>query len=218
MTDKELDEILQKYAESTRNSKEVAFKKLNEKPVPERKHTKKFKPQHIFAVAVCVVVLVLTITLPLTLVNKSSGNSLTYFDNSELTYKGVENVSILKNEYNINAYYPMSKEISADLISSKNNILRGATINYVFTGNYLTLIELSIIPNNCRIKTYEKFFELNSKQQWKEYEIRSYKEYNEKNRTYDYKVYFTDGTYDYFVTGNTTSDIDATELLDILYA
>ena len=44
MTNKELDELLKKYAESTRSDKEVSFKKLKEKnPQKIMIHMKKYK-------------------------------------------------------------------------------------------------------------------------------------------------------------------------------
>lgn len=220
MEDKELYEILKKYAESTRSDKEVAFKKLNEKPKEEVKQCtqKKFKPRYAFAIAMSLIVIVLCVTLPITLTDKPQDMAPTFCETAEIFYNGEQSIDVLKNNYNIDAYYPSYTEDAVLSISSrKDSSLRGAFLGYSIEEN-IVFIDFVIIPKTHILQMYEDYFDLPNVQQWDEYEIKSLKEYNAETERYDLQIYFSDSKYDYFVTANSDSEVGATELLDILYS
>ncbi|MDE6060093.1 MAG: hypothetical protein K2G31_01280, partial [Clostridia bacterium] len=108
MDNKELDEILQNYAKSTQMDKDIAFKKLNEKPQPEKRPKKRFKPQYVFYIAVCVIAVVLCTVLPLTLTNDSAqtNEAPIYCGSGGVDYHLEDDFSALRTKYCIDAFYP----------------------------------------------------------------------------------------------------------------
>ena len=225
MEDKELYEILQKYADDTRGNKDTAFKKLNQKSQEEVKLSRKrFKPQYIFAMAVCVIAIVLSIALPITLKDKPQGVAEPiYCTVTEIEYRVEDSISTIIDKYNINAYYP-TYVIDADsmailsIISNKEDSLHGVRISYVLEEEQLIFIDLTIIPKTHILRQYEKYPSLQEQQKWQEYDIRFFVEYNSRRKMYDMKIYFTDNNgYDYFVDVESDEEIEATDILNILY-
>ena len=89
MNDKEFDEIMHKYVESTKLDKDIAFKKLKNNSERKKKTRMKYNPKIAFAAMLCTIIVVLSITLPLTLIKdnqnvykyntKSKTLQITYF-------------------------------------------------------------------------------------------------------------------------------------------
>lgn len=89
MNDKEFDEIMHKYVESTKLDKDIAFKKLKNNSESIKKTRMKYNPKIAFAAMLCTIIVVLSITLPLTLIKdnqnvykyntKSKTLQITYF-------------------------------------------------------------------------------------------------------------------------------------------
>jgi len=227
MDDKELYETLEKYAESTRSDKSVAFKKLNEKPQEEvRRSQKRFKLQYLFAAAACMAVIVLCITLPLTLTDKSTdapqGEEPTYCNGGELAFNMEESIDVLKEVYGIYAFYPTleldSDNMAVNSISSYNDsTLHGALLGYCILEDVFTFIDVAIIPKTHVVQIYEDYFELTNVQQWRGFELKYEVELNADTELYDMKIYFSDEKYDYFVSVNNEVPTDAAAIMDILY-
>lgn len=229
MDDKELNEILNKYAESEKGNMEVAFAKLNAKPKEERRARKRMKPRYIFATAMmCAIVLVLCITLPITLTGNSDPDSSnftpqpvepTYFDEIDLDYTVEDSLSFLKNAYGIDAKFPNREaETIKSISSSKDSEMKGALLDYLICEDYEVDIRLHIIPKMYIINIFESYFTLMNEVSWGEYTVKYSKVVDDKSDETEMKAYFTDGKYDYFITADIDSDIGASELLDILYA
>ncbi len=228
MDDKELYETLEKYAESTRSDKSVAFKKLNEKPKGEvGRSRRRFKPQYLFAAAACMVVVVLCITLPLTLTDKSTdkpqGEEPTYCSDGELALNQEESIDVLKNVYGIYAFYPTLDPISnylavCSISSYSDSTLHGALLGYSILGDIFTFIDVAIIPKTHTVQIYEDYFKLTNVQQWRGFELKYQEELNADTELYDIKIYFSDEKYDYFVAVNNEVPTDAAAIMDILYS
>ncbi|MBD5092164.1 MAG: hypothetical protein HDT36_02120 [Clostridiales bacterium] len=223
MDNKELDEILQEYARSTQMDKEIAFKKLNEKPQPEKRPKKRFKPQYVLSiVAVFVIAVVLCTVLPLTLTNDSASTNEApiYCGSGDIVYKLEEDFSELKNKCGIDAYYPNKEfgDVTYYSISSKtDNSFAGARIEYSVFDEYVVFIELVIIPKNYILEDYEHYFDLEDEQKWREYDLKYSKEDCNDMLFYGMQIYFTDGKYDYFLDVNSDGNLGAAELLNMIY-
>ena len=222
MDDKELNEILQEYAKSTQLDKDIAFKKLNEKPQPEKRTKKRFKPQYVLSiVAVCVIAVVLCTVLPLTLTNDSPQNiGPTYCVNEDIDFREEENISDLINKYNINAIYPDAEyegTTYSSLISKTDSNFAGAKIVYIIDEEALIFIDFVIIPKNYILEDYEHYFDLEDEQKWRGYDLKYSKEDCDDMLFYGMQIYFTDGKYDYFLDVNSDGNLGATELLNMIY-
>ncbi len=225
MDDKELYEILQKYANDTKGEKESAFKKLNEKPQEEVMHShKKFKPKYAFAVAMCMIVIVLCIALPITLTDKPQDVvEPTYCESGEIVYKLEDSLSSVIDNYHINAYYPTfvtnTEDVTVGSILSKNDAsLHGVKLSFVIEKDEeLTFVDFIVIPKTHIIQTYEDYFSLQNKLKWKEYDIKFFNVYDEETLMNEMKIYFTDGKYDYFIAVESDEGIEPVDILDILY-
>ena len=222
MDNKELNEILQEYAKSTQLDKDIAFKKLNEKPQPEKRTKKRFKPQYVLSiVAVCVIAVVLCTVLPLTLTNDSpQNNGPTFCDMVNIDYRKVENISYLKNEYHIDAFYP-DREFDGtsffSIYSLTDSTLAGAKIEYVIFEDSLIFTDLVIIPKTHILEDYQNYFAFENEQKWGEYDLKYNKADSEDTLYINMQIYFTDGKYDYFVDVNSDEELEPTELLNIIY-
>lgn len=225
MDDKELYEILQKYAGNIKGEKESAFKKLNKQANEDVKlPRKRFKPQYVFAVAMCIIVIVLCIALPITLIDNSSNViEPTYCESNDITYSLENNLSEIINKYHIDAYYPTyladtEDMMIASILSNKDESLHGVQISYIIEENdEMIFIDFAIVPTTHILQTYEDYFSLQNQLKWKDYDIKYFKEYNEETLMYDMQIYFTDGKYDYFINVESDEEMNTSELLNFLY-
>lgn len=221
MNNKDLKDILENYAEATRNKREVAFKKLNEQPKPAKRTNKRFKPQYCFAVALSAIVIVLCIALPITLTSNPTpgGSASKYCSNEDIMFNMEDNISILINNLNIKALYPTYDISSVSSISSYSDVdFHGALLSFIIEENGLTFTDIAIIPNTYVLQMYEDYYKLNNEQIWSNYNLKYIIEYNEFADMFDMKVYFTDGEYDYFITVNSDYEVNPVELFNILYS
>lgn len=228
MEGKELYEILQKYAEETRGDKDEDLKKLHEKQreqdaVRNTRTKKKFKPQYIFATALCMIVIVLCIALPITLTDNTQEVKPTYCNNGDISYNNEGSIDILLNEYHIYADYPTyitdNDSMSICSISSySDSKLHGALLGYVIEEDVLMFIDLAIVPKTHILQPYEDYFAMPNKSNWKEREIRFINELNEETQMYCMQIYFSEGKYDYFVKVESDCEIDAIDILNLLYS
>lgn len=216
MDNKELYEILQDYAVSTRNDKEIVFKKLNrsQKRVKQNRH----KPQYIFAGLMCTIVLVLSIALPIALVDTTQNNNqTTYCSTDDLIFNSEESLDILINDYKINAKYPSYEAVMISSISAQNSsAFKGALLGYLIFDDTMLDIDLAIVPKTHILQIYEDYFIMQNTIAWDEYEV---KFSVEKTTDFEYKlqIYFTDDKYDYFVTSKSDIEIEPHILLNLLY-
>ncbi len=228
MEDKELYEILQKYAEETRGDKDEELKKLHEKQreqeeVRNTKTKKRFKPQYIFATALCIIAIVLCIALPITLTGNPQDAKSTYCNSGDLSYNNEGSIDALVNKYHIYADYPTyttDKDSMAVLsISSYSDSgLHGAFLSYVIEEDALMFIDLAIVPKTHILQPYEDYFAMPNKSNWNEQEIRFINKLNEETQMFCMQIYFTEGKYDYFVKIESDCEIDAVDMLNLLYS
>ncbi len=220
MDDKKLYELLQKYAESTRNDRQVAFKKLNASPKEaERPTQKKFKPIYAFAIAMSLVVIVLCITLPLTLTGKQDNIvSPRYCQSADIGYNQETSIDVLKEQYGIVAIYPNYTASSVvSIFSYTDSNLRGALLGYVKEDDFILFVDLAIVPKNYILDIYENYFTFPDVQQWEDLALKYQQSLNSDTMFYDMKIYFADSKYDYFVSASSEQDLDVTYIMDILY-
>lgn len=222
MDNKELDEILQSYAKATQPDKEIAFKKLNEKPQPEKRPKKRFKLQYALSLAVFVIAVVLCTVLPLTLTKADSpqNSEPTYCERVHIDYHKVEDISILKNDYNINAYYPNAEYEGAtcsSITSQTDSSFVGAKIMYSIFDEDVLFVELVIIPKTHILEEYEHYFTLEDEQKWRGYNVKYFKEDCNEMLFYGTMIYFADSKYDYFLAIDCDRDLGVGELLDMVY-
>ena len=85
MNDREFDEIMHKYVESTKLDKDIAFKKLKNNSDSIKKTQIKYKPKIAFAAMLCTIIVVLSITLPLTLI-KDYQDITKYYGSDDISY------------------------------------------------------------------------------------------------------------------------------------
>lgn len=221
MDDKELYEILKKYAEDTKCEKESAFEKLREESQEEvRRPRKRFKPRYVFAAAICVIVIVLCIALPITLIDKpQDAIEPTYCESIDIEYRMEDSLSVVVNNYHINALFPSNDADSVVSISSKiDSSLHGVQLGYVIEKNGMIFIELTIIPKTHILRSYENYISLQNELKWEIYNIKFSKEYDEETLMNNMKIYFNDGKYDYFIAVESDEEIEPTNILDILYS
>lgn len=222
MDNKELDEILQRYAESTRNDKDVAFKKLNEKPIEEKRSNKRLKPRYIFATAICAIIIVLCIILPITLKDDSPQNSgPRYCLSIDIVYNQENSFSDLTEKCGSGAFYPtcVAEEVLFESISSlSDSSLHGAYIGYIIEDDIIIFADVNIIPKTHILEKYEEYFTLPDQEQWKSYSLKVKKAFNEETQLYDMQIYFADAEYDYFIFASSEEEMAAEQLLNILYA
>lgn len=217
MDNKELYEILQDYAESTRNDKDRAFKKLNEQPKQPSRAKNRSKSQIAFASMMCSVILALCIALPITFTTENAAE-ITYCAIEDLIYENEEDISVFQNQYNINAMYPKREAVLIKSISSiSDSNFKGVLLGYFEFEETVIDIELAIVPKTYMLQIYESYFEFENSAQWGEYKIIYKTVMNPKTGSYDMKIYFTDGQYDYFITAQSDGEIAPTNLLNILY-
>ncbi|MDE5601801.1 MAG: hypothetical protein K2J16_04815 [Clostridia bacterium] len=222
MDNKELDEILQNYAKSTQPDMDIAFKKLNEKPQPEKRPKKRFKPQYALSIAVCVIAVVLCTVLPLTLTKADSpqNSEPTYCERVNIDYNIEEDISVFKTKYNIDAYYPnieFGGTTYNSISSQTDSSFAGAKIVYSIFDENVIFVELVIIPKTHILEEYEHYFDLDDEQKWRGYDLKYNKEDCNEMLFYGTLIYFTDGTYDYFLAIDCDRDLGAGELLDMIY-
>lgn len=217
MDNKELYEILQDYAESTRNDKDRAFKKLNEQPKQPSRAKSRSKSQIIFASMMCSVILALCIALPITFTTENAAE-ITYCAIEDLVYEDEVDIAIFQNQYNLNAMYPKREAVLIRSISSISDPnFKCALLGYFEFVEVMIDIDLTIVPKTHILQVYEKYFKLENSVQWEEYKIIYETVMNPKTGSYDMKIYFTDGSYDYFITAQSDGEIAPTNLLNILY-
>ena len=225
MDDKELYEILQKYADDVKGEKESALKKLNEQPNEEVKQPhKRFKQQFALAIAMCMIVIVLCIALPITLIDNSQEVVYpTYCSSGEIIYAQEDNLTEFINKYEMDAHYPTftmsTEEMSVcSILSKKDASLHGVQISYVIEeDDEMIFIDFAIVPRTHILQTYENYFSLQGKLKWNGYDVKSFKEYNEETLMYDMQIYFTDEIYDYFISAESDEEMDTADLLNLLY-
>ena len=217
MNDKEFDEIMQKYVESTRPNKDIALKKLNQKPDSEKRTHKKLKPQFICAAVMCSIILALCIALPITLIDSTS-NGLRHYSVEDVSFKIVENIDVVKNEYGITVKYPTVKpDVVYSVSTNEDNFVIGVMLELWVFDVKIFNAEFVAVSKSHILDKYEKFFNFSILQQWSGYTLSSYKTYDFETLYYSKEIYFSDNKYDYFLTIQSEEDLQVTEIMDILY-
>lgn len=217
MNDREFDEIMHKYVESTKLDKDIAFKKLKNNSESIKKAQIKYKPKIAFAVMLCTIIVVLSITLPLTLI-KDYEDITKYYSSNDVSYSNVEDENVLINDYGIKAYFPKVKADIVNIISSNlDGILDGAVLQYYIYDINIFNVELIMLSKNCILQKYDKYFDYTVVQKWNNFELKYISLYNTNTFYYNINIYFTDGSYNYFLTVESEEDLQPNEILDFLY-
>lgn len=217
MNDREFDEIMHKYVESTKLDKDIAFKKLKNNSESIKKTQIKYKPKIAFAVMLCTIIVVLSITLPLTLI-KDYEDITKYYSSNDVSYSNVEDENVLINDYGIKAYFPKFKADIVNIISSNlDGILDGAVLQYYIYDINIFNVELVMLSKNCILQKYDKYFDYTVVQKWNNFELKYISLYNTNTFYYNINIYFTDGSYNYFLTVESEEDLQPNEILDFLY-
>lgn len=224
MNDKELYDILYKYAEATKTDKDTAFKKLDMQPKPQKNakvHSKAFKPLIAFAVAMSIVAIVLCVTLPLTLPNKEAPNDPApiYCESGDIGYNQEQDIQYLKEHFGIDANYPtLAPDAVLSMFSETYENLHGASLEYVLEDDMILFVDLTIVPKSFILQIYEHYFNLPDKEQWGDITLNYQRTLNKDSELYEMEVYYTDNNYDYFVAVTCDIAITPSSLMDILYA
>ena len=181
MNDREFNEIMQKYVQSTRPNKDIALKKLNQMPESNNRPRKRIKPQFICAAVMCSIILVLCIALPVTLIDNSPARSV-YYGIDDTSLNMVESIDVLKNEFRVDAKYP---NVNADVVysvsSNKSNLIIGALLEFWVFDVKVFNAEFVVVPKSYILEKYENYFDSSVSQQWDEYIITS-------NKIYDFET------------------------------
>lgn len=217
MNDKEFDEIMHKYVESTKLDKDIAFKKLKYNSESIKKTRMKYKPKIAFAAMLCTIIVVLSITLPLTLI-KDNQNVAKYYSSEDITFNIVENENVLVNEYDIKMYFPRVKaDVVYTILSNSDGILNGALLQYYIYNIKVLNVEFMALSKNCILQKYDSYFNHTDVQKWNNFELKYISLYNTNTFYYNINIYFTDGSYNYFLTVESEEDLQPKEILDFLY-
>jgi len=217
MNDKEFDEIMHKYVESTKLDKDIAFKKLKNNSESIKKTRMKYKPKIAFAAMLCTIIVVLSITLPLTLI-KDNQNVAKYYSSEDITFNIVENENVLVNEYDIKMYFPRVKaDVVYTILSNSDGILNGALLQYYIYNIKVLNVEFMALSKNCILQKYDSYFNHTDVQKWNNFELKYISLYNTNTFYYNINIYFTDGSYNYFLTVESEEDLQPKEILDFLY-
>ncbi|MCI8733042.1 MAG: hypothetical protein HFE29_01750 [Clostridia bacterium] len=217
MNDREFDEIMHKYVESTKLDKDIAFKKLKNNSDSIKKTQIKYKPKIAFAAMLCTIIVVLSITLPLTLI-KDYQDITKYYGSDDISYSIVEDENVLINEYRIRANFPKVKADTVNIISSNSDgVLNGAALEYFVYDEIIFNAEFIAISKNCILQNYDKYFDYTLVQKWNDFELKYFYKFNDNTLFYNVNIYFTDGAYNYFLTVESEEDLQPNEILDFLY-
>ncbi len=217
MNDREFDEIMHKYVESTTLDKDIAFKKLNNNKKSIKKTQIKYKSKIAFAAMICTIIIVLSISLPITLI-KDNKDISKYYSSDDITFSIVENENVLINEYNVKAYLPKAKADGVYAISSNSDgILNGAVLHFYVFDIKVFNVEFIAISKNCILQNYDKYFDYTLVQKWNDFELKYFYKFNDNTLFYNVNIYFTDGSYNYFLTVESEEDLQPNEILDFLY-
>lgn len=217
MNDREFDEIMHKYVESTKLDKDIAFKKLNNHKESIEKTQIKYKSKIAFAAMICTIIIVLSISLPISLINDNNDISK-YYSSDDITFSIVENENVLVNEYNIKAYLPKAKaDVVYAISSNSDGILNGAVLHFYIFDIKVFNVEFIAISKNCILQNYDKYFDYTTVQKWNDFNLRYLISYDIDTQYYIIKFYFTDGAYNYFLTVESEEDLQPNEILDFLY-
>lgn len=217
MNDKEFDEIMHKYVESTKLDKDIAFKKLKNNSESIKKTRMKYNPKIAFAAMLCTIIVVLSITLPLTLI-KDNQNVAKYYSSEDITFNIVENENVLVNEYDIKMYFPRVKaDVVYTILSNSDGILNGALLQYYIYNIKVLNVEFMALSKNCILQKYDSYFNHTDVQKWNNFELKYISLYNTNTFYYNINIYFTDGSYNYFLTVESEEDLQPKEILDFLY-
>lgn len=226
MDDKELYDVLKQYAEDTKGEKEDAFKKLKKQSQEDVKHPKmRVKPRFVFAFAMCLIVVVLGITLPLTLKGDKQITNPHFASNFELINYDVESIFEFKDKYGMDAYYPTFEAEDPDCIGFdfttllNDSTVKMAGMTYIITDeNYIEIsAKITQNINEHVFLEYSDYLGLTNLEVWREFNIKHEQSFNERTMFYELKIYFTDGTYEYFFTVQSDVDLSPTAVLDMLY-
>lgn len=217
MNDREFDEIMHKYVESTKVDKDIAFKKLKNNSESIKKTRIKYKPKIAFAAMLCTIIVVLCITLPLTLI-KDYEDITKYYGSDDISYSSVEDEDVLINEYGIKAYFPTVKADIVNIISSNSDgFLNGAALEYFVYDDIVFNAKFISISKNCIIQNYDKYLDYSNVIKWNDIELKYFIKYSHNTLYYNINIYFTDGSYNYFLTVESEEDLQPNEILDFLY-
>ncbi len=217
MNDKEFDEIMHKYVESTKLDKDIAFKKLKNNSESIKKTRMKYNPKIAFAAMLCTIIVVLSITLPLTLI-KDNQNVAKYYSSEDITFNIVENENVLVNEYEIKMYFPRVKaDVVYTILSNSDGILNGALLQYYIYNIKVLNVEFMALSKSCILQKYDSYFNHTDVQKWNNFELKYISLYNTNTFYYNINIYFTDGSYNYFLTVESEEDLQPNEILDFLY-
>lgn len=217
MNDKEFDEIMHKYVESTKLDKNIAFKKLRNNSESIKKTRIKYRPKIAFAAMLCTIIVVLCITLPLTLI-KDYEDITKYYGSDDISYSSVEDENVLIYEYGIKAYFPKVKADIVNIISSNSDgFLNGAALEYFVYDDIVFNAKFISISKNCILQNYDKYFDYSNVIKWNDIELKFFIKYNHNTLYYNINIYFTDGSYNYFLTVESEENLQPNEILDFLY-
>lgn len=235
MDDKELYDILNRYAESTKNDKELALSKFKRQQKPARKVHKIDGPRVSFASAMCVVCLILCIVLPLNMpqnpqkVDPSFCSDGSYIVNSE-----GQNTQVLDDKFHIFAHYPNPTfptivpdkyfEVFTVRLSNNREEPIGAYIGYGCLdmdeggSDFFIDINVTILSKPHCYPKHKNFDKLPNTQQWQDYQIRYAIKFNDQLQQYETSVYFADGAYNYFIDASSSEQKDVIDFLNQYYA
>lgn len=235
MDDKELYDILNGYAESTKNDKVVAFSKFNRQPKPARKVRKIDSPHIAFVSAMCVVCLILCIILPLNMPQNPEKIDPGFCSDGEyiLNAEG-QNTQVLDDKFNLFAHYPNptfptsmpDKYFEVLSVRSSNNreVVIGAYIGYGCLdmnesgSDFFIDINVTILSKPHCYPKHKNFGKLPNVQQWQDYQIRYAIKFNDLLQQYETSVYFADGAYNYFIDASCSEEMDIIDFLNQYYA
>ncbi len=239
MDDRELDNILKNYAESTRNDKDVALKRLKRQPKTDRAIFKRIHLRNAFAMAMCVACIVLCVVLPIALSNTQTEGpevEMSYCDDEDFYIsKEGHTPQILDEKYKMYAHYPnpmhpdFVNNIYYEVVSLRpkhfNENWIGATIGFggyvLQDGDFCTFsvdVELTILTKPLCFWDHRNYAKMSNIEQWKGYEVRYEKGRTQGLGLYELRIYFTDDKYGYFVKAESTEDMSVIEFLDQYYA
>ncbi len=217
MNDREFDEIMHKYVESTKLDKDIAFKKLNNNQESIKKTQIKYKSRIAFAAMICTIIIVLSISLPITLINDNKDISK-YYSSEDITFSIVANENVLINEYNIRAYFPKVRaDVAYTISSNSDGFLNGAALEYFVYDDIVFNAKFIAISKYCILQNYDKYFDYSNVDKWNNFNIQYLTLHNINTFYYNINIYFTDGSYNYFLTVESEEDLQPNEILDFLY-
>ena len=220
MDDKKLDKIMQDYLSTTVKGKDADFGKIDAKSFTKKSNTFNSKTFICIATILVAVIAVISIVLPIALKGNSGAEDKMFFaDDGSIEYIFDNDKDVVFNNLK-NMIVPTvqcDNYLYSTIKSTENNDIIGVTADFGIYDEIYDDISMHILKNGYMIDILGEYLKLENVIVWREYSIHYDIKYNANISQYDFKIYFKDCNYNYFISAVYYESIDIGFILDTIY-